>query len=106
VPVFPRWAHSIHTDADGGEINALASSIAFRVIVSASPSSIASIATVALFREPLGRPAGLPDWPGGNRTPRCFGPVLLAAITMFCFMWLLDSEQLDIEINSFRGRND
>jgi hypothetical protein len=37
------------------------------VIVSASPSNSASAATVDLFRAPLGRPLGLPDWPGLNR---------------------------------------
>ena len=29
-----------------------------------SPSSRASMATVARWRAPLGRPAGFPDWPG------------------------------------------
>ena len=45
----------------------LASSIALRVSVSASPSSRASIASVVLLRAPFGLPAGLPDWPGLNQ---------------------------------------
>ena len=44
----------------------------FRVSASASPSSRASIASVALFRAPFGRPLGLPLWPGSNGRPRDF----------------------------------
>jgi len=51
---------------------ASASSTALRVSASASPSSSASAATVARFRAPFGRPAGLPLVPGANGLPRCF----------------------------------
>ena len=43
---------------------ALAISIALRVMASASPSSKTSIASVVLFRVPLGLPEGLPLLPG------------------------------------------
>jgi tetratricopeptide (TPR) repeat protein len=43
-----------------------ASSIALRVMVSASPSSSASTASVVLFRVPLSFPAGLPLFPGSK----------------------------------------
>jgi hypothetical protein len=49
-----------------------ASSIAFRVNSSASPSSRASRASVVAFLAPLGRPPGFPDWPGLNGLPGCF----------------------------------
>ena len=42
---------------------AFASSMAFRVRASPSPSSNASIAKVALLRDPAALPFGLPDWP-------------------------------------------
>ena len=44
----------------------LAISIHLRVKPSASPSKRASRASVLLFLDPLGRPLGLPDWPGLN----------------------------------------
>src|SRR5215204_5022692 len=45
---------------------ALASSMAFLMIASASWSSRASIASVVLLRAPLGLPAGLPEIPGSQ----------------------------------------
>lgn len=62
---------------------AFASSMAFRVRASPSPSSNASIASVALLREPAGLPFGLPDRPGLNGTPRCFSSVLAASLFTF-----------------------
>ena len=59
---------------------ASASSTAFRVRASASPSSNDSAAIVERLREPRGRPAGLPDWPGRNGRPRCFGAVFSRSI--------------------------
>ena len=50
---------------------ALAASMVFRAMAPPSPSSRASMATVARSRAPLGRPAGFPDWPG--LYPPCFG---------------------------------
>ena len=52
-----------------------ASSMALRVMLSASPSSSTSIARVVLLRAPAGRPLGLPLWPGLKRADPCFGPV-------------------------------
>ena len=56
-----------------------ARSIAFRVRASASPSNNASMASVALLRAPLGRPEGLPDWPG-LKPPCCFRTVLSVSV--------------------------
>jgi hypothetical protein len=53
----------------------LASSTTFRVRTSASPSSKAWVARVALFRAPLGRPAGVVGLPGFERAHACFSPV-------------------------------
>src|SRR6266516_7188992 len=44
----------------------------------ASPSSSASTAIVALLRDPLGRPSGLPLRPALNGRPRCFFAVFSA----------------------------
>jgi hypothetical protein len=49
---------------------ASAASTALRVNPRASPSSKVAAASVALFREPRRRPAGLPDCPGWNSRPR------------------------------------
>jgi hypothetical protein len=64
----------------------LPSSTALRVIVSASPSSKFSTATVVLLRAPFGRPDGLPLWPGSNGLPtRCF----CACFFQRCIPWPL-----------------
>src|SRR6516162_7632461 len=60
----------------------LASSIAFLVRASASPSKSASSANVVAFREPRGRPSGLPDSPGLNLVS-CFLPVLSDLLIAF-----------------------
>jgi len=52
-----------------------ASSIAFRISSSASPSSNASSASVARLRRPLGLPAGFPLCPGLNLVS-CFLPAI------------------------------
>src|SRR5262245_22302270 len=53
-------------------------STALRAMALASPSSNASTAIVALLRDPLGRPSGLPLRPALNGRPRCFFAVFSA----------------------------
>src|SRR4029077_17581555 len=62
-------------------------STALRVNASDSPASSAAAASVALLREPLRRPPGLPDRPSSNGRPRArpggFGKIrLLIAISV------------------------
>src|SRR5437660_7500473 len=53
-------------------------STALRAMALASPSSSASTAIVALLRDPLGRPSGLPLRPALYGRPRCFFAVFSA----------------------------
>src|SRR5258705_10255449 len=53
-------------------------STALRAMALASPSSSASTAIVALLRDPLGRPSGLPLRPALKGRPRCFFAVFSA----------------------------
>ena len=47
-----------------------------RMTSSAPSAPMRSSASSAEWRDPRGRPEGLPDVPGANRRPVCFGPVV------------------------------
>ena len=63
----------------------LAFSSSLRIIASNSPSRRSSAASVALLRDPFGRPAGLPLCPASKGRPRCIPAVLSAALV--CLGW-------------------
>src|SRR6476620_1456208 len=72
--IFAGRVNSVEAEPQRHRITIQRHVDSLRYSASACPSNKASQAKVAAFREPLGRPLGLPDVPFSNR-PTCFLPV-------------------------------